>query len=201
MQLHLLKTNLQFKILDPLSDNELMLKVKSGDIARLGLLFERHHKSLFGFLVRISGDPGLSEDLVQNVFEKILKNRKQFKGYGKFTTWMFSIAHNEWIDHAKKNHRRPDRTPFEDSMNNHQTDNSLVEPDEEQEQVKMLEHAFARLEDDQRQLLALTRYEGLSYREAGEVLKISEGNARIRAYRAMQELRAHFLKIEKQVTS
>jgi RNA polymerase sigma-70 factor (ECF subfamily) len=187
--------------LDPLSDNALMLKVKSGDIARLGLLFERHHKSLFGFLVRISGDPGLSEDLVQNVFEKILKNRKQFKGFGKFTTWMFSIAHNEWIDHAKKRQRRPDRTPFEDSMNNHQTDNNLVEPDEKQEQVKMLEQAFARLDDEPRQLLALTKYEGLSYREAGEILSISEGNARIKAYRAMQELRSHFLKIEKQLTS
>ena len=176
-----------------------MLKVKSGEIARLGLLFERHHKSLFGFLVRISGDPDLSEDMVQNVFEKILKNRKQFKGFGKFSTWMFSIARNEWIDHIKKSNNRSHQKPSEEMLIDTRFTSAQME-EEKQDKLMVLEKAFTRLADEDKQLLALTKYEGLSYRDAGSVLNISEGNARIRAYRAMHNLRTHFFEIEKQLT-
>src|SRR6188768_891338 len=80
-----------------------MLKVKDGDLDRLGLLFERYKKPLFGFFYGMNKDAELSEDLVQNVFFRILKYRYLFRGEGDFRTWMFHIARNVSHDHYRKN--------------------------------------------------------------------------------------------------
>jgi len=194
---------LQFNLLNmlKLTDNELMMKVKAGEIARLGLLFERHHKSLFGFFYRTTAQVELCEDLVQNVFEKILKNRKQFKGYGKFTTWMFSIARNELADHFKKHNRRPESTQFNIENEVAGTEAGYFEQEQQREEMKVLEMAFGSLDEDKRQLLSLSKYQGMSYRQIGEVMNCTEGNARIKVFRAMQELRNMYQKIEKQVLS
>ena len=61
--------------------------------------------------------------------------------------------------------------------------------------------AFGLLDDEKRQLLALSKYEGMSYRQIGEVVNCSEGNARIRVFRAIRELRDIYQKFEKQVLS
>ncbi len=74
------------------SDNNIMLMVKSGEIDRLGLLFERYKKPLFGYFYRTFHDKETSEDLVQNVFIRILKYRSKFTGYGKFSSWMYRIG-------------------------------------------------------------------------------------------------------------
>ena len=73
--------------LDPVSDTTIMLKVKAGDIDKLSLLYDRYQKMLFGFFWRMSGSIEVSEDLVQTVFYRILKNRTQYKGKGKFSSW------------------------------------------------------------------------------------------------------------------
>ncbi len=187
--------------MNPLSDNELMIKVKSGDIARLGLLFERHNKSLFGFFYRTTQQVELSEDLVQNVFEKILKNRNQFKGYGKFTTWMFSIAHNEMVDYFKKNKRMT----FS-QLDDYYTDRAFTTPSSFElevkiEELKTLETAFEKLDTEKRQILALNKCDELSFREIGEIMNCSEGNARIKVFRALQELRSIYQNLEKQLVS
>jgi len=89
--------------LNALDDNMLMLKVKEGDLDKLGLLFERYKKPLFGFFYGMTRDSELSEDLIQNVFFRILKYRYLFRGEGDFKTWMFHIARNVSHDHFKKN--------------------------------------------------------------------------------------------------
>ena len=80
-----------------------MLKVKDGNLDKLGLLFERYKKPLFGFFYNMNKDAELSEDLVQNVFLRILKYRYLFRGEGDFKTWMFHIARNVMNDHYRKN--------------------------------------------------------------------------------------------------
>ena len=187
--------------LNPLSDNELMLKVKSGEIARLGLLFERYHKPLFGFFYRSTRQAEISEDLVQNVFEKILKSRKLFRGDGKFSTWMYTIARNEMVDHFKRSKRMPELSQIEVEQQEGETEPGYFEVEQKKEELKLLQFAFGKLEDEQQQLITLSKYQGLSYREVGEVMKVSEGNARIKVFRAMQNLKTIYRKIEKQVLS
>ena len=91
--------------MQPLTDNALMLKVKSGDLDKLGLLFERHKKRLFGFFYNMNGNASVSEDLVQNVFVRILKYKHTFTGEGSFTAWMFRTARNVNYDYYRTQKR------------------------------------------------------------------------------------------------
>ena len=79
-----------------------MVKVRDGDLDRLGMLFERYKRPLYGFFYGLSRDRDLSEDLVQNTFFRILKYRHLFRGEGDFKTWMFHIARNVNNDHYRK---------------------------------------------------------------------------------------------------
>ena len=89
--------------LDLNSDIDLMLRVQKGEIDILGILFERYKQQLFGFFLRTTGNKAASEDMVQNVFLRILKYKDKFSGYGKFTSWMYQIARNVSFDYFKKN--------------------------------------------------------------------------------------------------
>ena len=77
--------------MDSFSDNVLMQKVQSGDLDKLGLLYQRYKKILFAYFYRQTCIAATSEDLVQNVFHRILIYRKQFRNEGKFSSWMYSI--------------------------------------------------------------------------------------------------------------
>src|ERR1700759_4883158 len=88
--------------LDIFSDNSLMLKVKSGDLDKMALLFQRYHRPLYGFLYHMTGQREASEDMVQNVFYRMLRSRHTFTGDGEFKTWMYHLARNVVKDHYKK---------------------------------------------------------------------------------------------------
>jgi len=85
-----------------LTDTQVMENVRDGKIEQLAILFERHHVPLFNFLVRLTGSRQVSEDLVQEIFCRILKYRHSYRGTSKFTTWLFQIARNAHIDHLRK---------------------------------------------------------------------------------------------------
>ena len=79
-----------------------MLQVKNGDLDALGVLFERYHQRLFGFFYRLTSRRDISADLVQDVFERILRYRTSYTGNGDFSTWLFRIARNRHADHYRQ---------------------------------------------------------------------------------------------------
>lgn len=174
--------------MDSTSDKALMMKVKNGDLDKLGLLFERYNRPLFSFFYRMSKEAELCEDLVQSVFERILKYRETYTGDGKFTTWMFSIARNAHIDHYRKQQR--EGIPIE-------IDEERMEVDQEEEKAvvnkkekkELLEIALGRLDEDKREIIVLSRFEGLKYKEIGDILDTTEGAIKVKMFRAMKELK------------
>lgn len=187
--------NLETKTnLDPVSDTAIMLKVKAGDIDKLSLLYERYQKMLFGFFWRMSGSVEVSEDLVQTVFYRILKNRTQYKGKGKFSSWMFQIAHNLWADHYKKNHK----IDLKDDMERWELKEGLStdEQIEREEQLRQLRNALYSLSEDKREVLVLSRYQGLKYHEIAKILNTTEGAVKIKVFRALADLRIQYVKTE-----
>ncbi len=84
------------------NDHELMIAVRAGDIRRLGELFERHHGRLYGFFVRLTNQPSVSEDLVQIVFYRILKYRHTYRDEGKFSAWFYHLARKVAADHFRR---------------------------------------------------------------------------------------------------
>ena len=92
---------------DAASDHELMIAVRAGEVRRLGELFERYHKPLYGFFVRLTNQPSASEDLVQIVFYRILKYRHTYRDEGKFSAWIYHLARKVAADHFRKHSTAP----------------------------------------------------------------------------------------------
>src|SRR6185369_9969488 len=84
------------------TDEALMRAVREGDLSHLGRLFDRHHRAVYEFLVRTTGQRAVAEDLVQDVFERILKYRATYRGDVGFRPWLFRIACNARADHYRK---------------------------------------------------------------------------------------------------
>jgi RNA polymerase sigma factor (sigma-70 family) len=179
-----------------ITDNELMLMVKSGDIDRLGLIFERHNKQMYGYFMNLTGKPDISEDLVQNVFMRILKYRTNYRGDGNFNIWIYRIAHNVFIDFIKKR----DRLEFSENINewdNLPDDRSSEEYDPKQERINILETALMKLPGKKREILTLSRYKELKYKEISKILGCTESAVKVRIFRAMEELKKIYKELSK----
>jgi len=178
--------------LEALSDIALMQKVKFGDLDKMALLYERYKKPLFAYFFRIIEDKEQSEDLVQSVFYRMLKYCKQYRGEGKFTTWMFGIAHNLVIDSIrKKGHVLVSKESIENK-------NTEIEHDagymfEKSEQIQLIRLSIRKLDIEKREVLILSKYHELKYKEIAEILNISENTVKQRVFRAIEELRQVYL--------
>ncbi len=171
-----------------------MLWVKSGETEKLAILFERYKQNLFAYFFRLTRDHQSSEDLVQNVFMRILKYRQKFSGYGSFTAWMYQIAHNVFVDHTRKNNRYKEmpemlEAGLEDDFDH---DAHYIQ----KENLQMLDKALNKLGKDKREILILSKYQGLKYKEIGKILNCSEGNVKIKVFRALNELKDIYLQME-----
>jgi RNA polymerase sigma-70 factor (ECF subfamily) len=176
------------------SDENVMRAVGNGDVERLGVLFERHHRSLFDFFAKMMGNRAVAEDLVQDVFFRILKYRKTFRAESQFKGWMFHIARNVRFDYYKKH--GSERPAFEDSENELHGGFALPSQRLEQdERANMLECALFRLPPEKREILILSRYQEMKYEDIAELLGCEPGTVKVRIYRAMQELRDIFFKL------
>ena len=176
------------------TDNELMMQLKKSDLDKLGILFERHKKNLFGFFFKITYDRDVSEDMVQEVFIKILKYKDSFRGYGKFSTWMYRIAHNVSVDHFRKQNRYVSSEDPEELIS---IEDSVHEQDAIREEgFDMLNRAMLKLVPDKREILILSKIDGLKYKELGRILNCSENTVKGRVFRALKELKDIFSKME-----
>ena len=176
-----------------MTDNALMLKVKSGDLDKMALLFQRYHRPLFGFLYHMTGQREASEDMVQNVFYRMLRSRHTFTGDGEFRTWMYHLARNVVKDHFKKTEAPKATTEWEDRL----TDGVLVEEELEKKlELGMLQKRIASLGPESREVLILSRYQDLRYAEIAEILNISVAAVKVRIHRAIHQLKALYLQSE-----
>ena len=84
-------------------DEDVMLQVRNGEVEMLGVLFDRYQAPLFNFYAKMTQDRTVSEDLVQEVFLRILRYRQTYRPGTNFRTWMYQIARNTRLDQGVKN--------------------------------------------------------------------------------------------------
>lgn len=172
------------------TDNHLMSKVGAGDVSKLAVLFERHNKALFRFFVYQTRDRELAEDLVQDVFFRILRYRASYDPQQSFTGWMYQIARNAHIDQATK--RRGEVVNFDDFLERRPEPASAELTAEDRlrhsQDVALLKRAMDRLPADKRELLILSRYQGLKYEQIAEILGCEAGTVKVRVFRAVRAL-------------
>jgi RNA polymerase sigma-70 factor (ECF subfamily) len=170
-----------------------MCAVRDGDVARLGELFERHHRTVFDFLARMTGDRTAAEDLVQDVFVRILKYRASYRDEGSFETWMFRIVRNARADYFRTRRTASDVTDDGfDAASPAPGPASILERDDEVERVR---RALLLIREDRRELIVLARYRGMKYEQIAELLDVDVGTIKVRMHRAMKELRDVFLRL------
>jgi RNA polymerase sigma-70 factor, ECF subfamily len=167
-------------------DEDLMLQVRDGAGEMLGVLFDRYQRPLFNFYSKLTGNRTLSEDLVQEVFLRILKYRQSYRAGTPFRAWIYQIARNARIDHFRK---FPREVVFEPEMLPPvlPTDSA-----QEQQEVELLRRALSQLPEDKREILLLCRFQELKYEEIAALLGCELNTVRTRIHRALQELRKSF---------
>jgi RNA polymerase sigma factor (sigma-70 family) len=182
----------------PLSDHELMLAVRDGDLDSMGELFERHHGPLFGYLTKLTGDRTAAEDISQVVFQRMLKYRHTYRNEGKFTAWMYHLGRRCASDYFRK--ASSDPLPVDPSGLSEQADEaqSADESAAASDDRALLRRALNRLDRDDREVLLLSRFQELSFEEVAGILECSVGAARVRAHRALRTLRGHYFRLQKE---
>jgi RNA polymerase sigma factor (sigma-70 family) len=165
------------------TDEELMTAVQRGDTRRLGVLFDRHHTALFRYFLRLGGSRSLSEDLTQEVFFRMLRAGETWRADSRFVNWMYRIARNVFIDYQRKQRWETEMAPEFD----------VPAPQgngyEQEQEWELVRQALAQLPPDKRELLVLSRYQGMKYEQIGELLGVETGTIKVRVFRALQQLR------------
>jgi RNA polymerase sigma-70 factor (ECF subfamily) len=173
-----------------------MARLAKGDDSALVDLHRRWAKPLHHFLNGMCNDRTLAEDLVQEVFVRVWRAAPRYEPTAKFSTWLFHVARNHWLnEREKKLHRiRPmslDRTD-EDEPSIDAPDRAQRTPAEHalsKELGGRIEGAVARLPDKLRETWALAVTQGLPYPEVSEILGIPVGTVKSRMFQAVRLVR------------
>lgn len=179
-----------------MDDQEIMQAVRDGDVGRLETLFDRRHAELFRYFMRLTGDRGASEDLVQEVFLRILKYRRSYQPDTPFRAWLYQIGRNAFLDWAGR--RRPEVALPDDAADI----GSLETPPDRQMEGKqdaaLLRRALAALPREKRDVLVMSRFQDLRYEEIASLLNCEVGTVKVRVYRALRELGDRFFALRRQ---
>jgi RNA polymerase sigma-70 factor (ECF subfamily) len=171
--------------LDPASDAAIMLRAAQGDESAFNYLAEKYNQAV-------------AEELAQEVFLRVYRSRQSYRAEAKFTTWLYRIATNLAVNHARDTRReRAVQTVYLDAPDEEtgvRPDVAGDEPSVEQsllreERMKAIRMHVMELPDTQRLAVLMHKYQGLDYREIGEVLKLSESATKSLLFRAYQTLR------------
>lgn len=185
--------------MESLSDSEIMEKVKDGQVEKLAILFEKHHVKVFNFFLRLTGSHNLSEDLVQNVFVRMLKYRSTYEARGKFVVWMFRIARNVHVDYLRKNKNHFD---LDDQFEEPESEeDSPVHAFEQKQDKELIQKALSRLPLKKREALILNRFQDMKYKEIAVLFGCKEGTIKANIHRAVKQLGKIYFELQGGVQS
>ncbi len=180
------------------SDAEVMLRVKAGDQPAFNYLVQKYRRPLVSFMYRMARNAAVAEDLAQEVFLRVYRSRESYEASAKFTTWLYRIATNLAVNHARDTrHERPELMV------------SLDEPDEatgmtmdladgemtaeqvmvRRERLMGIRRKIEALPERQRLAVVMHKYQQMDYRQIAEVLELSESATKSLLFRAYETLR------------
>lgn len=184
--------------MDESSDAAIMLRVAAGDESGFNYLVEKYHRSIIHFLFRMVRNQAVAEELAQEVFLRVYRSRESYRAEAKFTTWLYRIATNLAVNHARDTrHERSAQTVYLDDPDGETGTTPDVADDVPSVEQRMLRdermaairaHVMA-LPERQRTAVMMHKYQGMDYRQIGEVLKLSESATKSLLFRAYQTLR------------
>jgi RNA polymerase sigma-70 factor (ECF subfamily) len=183
---------------DEHSDAAIMLRVAKGDESGFNYLVGKYHRPMIHFLFRMVRNQAIAEELAQEVFLRVYRSRESYRAEAKFTTWLYRIATNLAVNHARDTrHERSAQTLYLDAPDEETGTTPDVADDEPTVEQRLIRdermaairtHVMA-LPERQRMAVLMHKYQGMDYRQIGEVLKLSESATKSLLFRAYQTLR------------
>lgn len=169
-------------------DSALMLRYKDGDIPAFEVLYQRHTDPLYRYLLRLCRHRDTAEDLFQEVWSKIIKSRANYRPTAKFSTFLYRVAHNCFIDYTRRNKRHAHDTEFKAEL--HSDPGEQPETSTERSLAReRLNRALVALPDEQRDAFLLHEEAGLSVDQIASVTGSNRETAKSRLRYAVNKLR------------
>ncbi len=177
-----------------MTDEMIMETVKNGDLQQAALLFDRYNVRIYNFLVRMTFNRQVAEDLTQNVFLRMIKYRNSYRVGHTFHSWIYQIARNVFSDHYQLHKNR-----FAGYVDVEKMRDQIADAEEnfvQDEREQLLHRSLALLNEEQRELLLLTRFQHLKYEEVADMMNTTVANIKVKVHRAIQKLREHYFQLE-----
>src|SRR5215467_8622374 len=180
------------------SDAEIMLRVRTGDQSAFDYLVQKYRRPMVSFMYRMARNAAAAEDLAQEVFLRVYRSRETYEASAKFTTWLYRIATNLAVNHARDTrHERPENTlrldePDEETGNTPDLADDAASAEERilrAERVAAIRQKVHALPERQRMAVIMHKYQQMDYRQIAEVLKLSESATKSLLFRAYETLR------------
>jgi RNA polymerase sigma-70 factor (ECF subfamily) len=180
------------------SDADIMLQVKAGDQSAFDYLVKKYRRPMVSFMYRMVHNSAMAEDLAQEVFLRVYRSREGYEPSAKFTTWLYRIATNLAVNHARDTrHERPEnvvRLDEPDDDTGLSFDLPDVKPSAEdallrRERMEAIRARVQGLPERQRTAVIMHKYQQMDYHQIAEVLKLSESATKSLLFRAYQTLR------------
>ncbi|HJS55568.1 MAG TPA: RNA polymerase sigma factor [Chitinophagaceae bacterium] len=167
------------------TDEILMSNVKAGQLSDLAGLFDRYNVLLYNFFLKLTGEPAASEDLTQNLFYRIIRYRHTFNiDQGSFKSWVYQMARNQHADYYKTEKKISELfTQSGEEME------SIPAREGDEEDYQRLRVALGKLGAVERELIVLSRYQGLKYSEIAKMKDSTVGAIKVQIHRAIKQLR------------
>src|SRR5437773_10089264 len=166
-----------------LTDAQVMLKVKAGDDSAFDYLVQKYRRPMMSFMYRMAHNAAVAEDLAQEVFLRVYRSRESYEASAKFTTWLYRIATNLAVNHARDTrHERPEVQVSLDEPDD-ETGTTLELPDANltaeqamvrRERMMAIRSKVEALPEQQKLAVIMHKYQQMDYKQIAEVLKKSE---------------------------
>ena len=181
-----------------LTDADMMLRVKAGDDSAFDYLVQKYRRAMVNFMYRMAHNAAVAEDLAQEVFLRVYRSRGSYEASAKFTTWLYRIATNLAVNHARDTRReRPENMvsldePDEETGTTMDVPDSSMNVEENlvrRERLQAIRNTVQQLPERQRMAVIMHKYQQMEYKQIAEVLKLSESATKSLLFRAYESLR------------
>ncbi len=181
-----------------LDDAAIMLQLRAGNMDAFDTLLAKYRKPIIHFMFRMVHNQAVAEELAQEVFLRVYRSRETYRAEAKFSTWLYRIATNLGVNHARDTRRERSASTIyldePDSETGTTPDVADLTPSAEakmlgQERMKAIRQHVMALPERQKIAVLMHKYEGLDYKQIGDVLKLSESATKSLLFRAYQTLR------------
>jgi RNA polymerase sigma-70 factor (ECF subfamily) len=170
-------------------DSALMLRYKDGDVAAFEVLYRRHNDALYRYLLRLCQQPHTAEDLYQEVWSRIIRSKHRYRPTAKFTTFLYRVAHNCFIDHLRRNKRHSHESAIDPDATPDLADQPEMLAEKSLARTRM-ELALRMLPDEQRDVFLLHEEAGLNLDAIAHVTGVNRETAKSRLRYAVRKLKS-----------